>query len=576
MVIICGIVGVASKNNFSSSDILKSLKRLEYRGYDSFGLATNIGLLEKDVGEIRALANNECNVAIAHTRWATHGGVTKENAHPHADCTNSLFIVHNGIIENYHEFKTALEKLGHKFRSQTDSEVIAHFFEEELKNKPIEKAISDFFHTAKGTFAILLIRKGNDKIYALKRDSPLVLGILSGGLILASDIYAFSEKTNKAIFFEDNEFAIIDHGKYQFYDAAGKMVDKEIKQFQWSEHAKEIGNFEHYMIKEIHEEPEAVNRLVTSLKTTQKEKLTKMKSMIENAKKIMFVASGTSYHASLLGVYFFHKIGINAQALIASEFKNFMLPDKNTLVIAITQSGETMDVIEALKIAKQQGATIASFVNVPHSTIQRMSDLYIEILAGQEICVAATKSFVNQVVLLLKIASLLGYEDGLENISDEIMHILRAEELIKDLTKELKDHRDVYLIGRGLSYPVAREIALKLKEISYIHAEGMMGGELKHGTLALIEECTPVIALIPKNGTEIISNAKEVEARGGRVIAITNAQSEFENITVKTEHEGNFAILATVIGQLLTYYIAKERELPIDKPRNLAKSCTVL
>jgi len=576
-VFICGIVGIVSKNKFSYLELLSALKRLEYRGYDSFGFATNSGQAEKDVGEIVFNGDGECDTAIAHTRWSTHGAVTKENAHPHSDCTNSLYIVHNGIIENYLELKETLQNLGHVFSSETDSEVIAHFFEEELGNgKSMEHAVSDFFSTAKGTFAILLIKKGEGKIYALKRDSPLVLGVLEDGFIVASDIYAFSNKTDTAIFFEDDEFAIIDQDGFRFFDANRNSISKETHSFEWqSEEQKK--DFEHYMIKEIHEEPIVAERLIKSLQTTQKDKLLRLKQLMEKSKKIMFVASGTSYHASLLGAYFFNKVGISTQTLIASEFKNFMLPDNDTLVIAITQSGETMDVIEALKIAKQQGATIVSFVNVPYSTIQRMSSLYIEILAGQEVCVAATKSFVNQVVLLLKIASLFGYENGVEAIPGEIREVLNNEGEIKRLAGELKDQRDIYLIGRGLSYPVAREIALKLKEISYIHAEGMMGGELKHGTLALIEERTPVITLIPKHRSEIISNAKEVEARRGRIIAITNATTEFrEKIEIKTVHESSFAILATVVGQLLTYYIAKERGLPIDKPRNLAKSVTVL
>ncbi len=573
----CGIVGMLSEEKFLSSDILKSLKRLEYRGYDSFGYATDTGIVEKRIGDITfERMCHECSVAIAHTRWATHGNVTKDNAHPHADCTNSLFVVHNGIIENYHEFKSALEKLGHKFRSQTDTEIIAHFFEEELKKgKPIQEAIKDFFSVAKGTFAVLLLRKGDDKIYALKRDSPLVLGIADSGFILASDIYAFSDRTNKAIFFEDNEYAVIGRSGYAFHNSSGEPVEKQVKEFYWQRQDTKH-DYEHHMLNEIMEEPAAAERLLESLEGGQKDKLQKMADMIKKSEKVLFVATGTSYHASLVGCYLMHKLGINAQTLIASEFKNYILPGRKTLVIAMSQSGETMDVIDALKMAKRNSSVIASFVNVPHSTIQRMSDIYIEILAGQEICVAATKSFVNQCVLLMKICSLLGLENDIARIPSEIKEILKKQEKIKELATSLKDNRDIYLIGRGIAYPVAREIALKLKEISYIHAEGMMGGELKHGTLALIEEGTPVISLIPKGNHDIISNTKEVEARGGRIIALSNGDTEFsEHIKISTEHEDSFALLSAIVGQLLTYYIARERGLPIDKPRNLAKTITV-
>jgi glucosamine--fructose-6-phosphate aminotransferase (isomerizing) len=330
------------------------------------------------------------------------------------------------------------------------------------------------------------------------------------------------------------------------------------------------------MLKEIEEEPVVAERLLKSIAATQNSKLEKLKEMMQQSKKIIFVAAGTSYHASLLGVYFLHKIGLEAQTLIASEFRDFANIDKDTLVIAITQSGETMDVIDAIKYAKQHGAKIASIVNVPYSTVQRMSDLSIEILAGQEVCVAATKSFVNQVVLLLYLAKEFGLDVRLDKISEEIREVLKNDDKIRSLAKHLKDKRDIYIIGRGLSYPVAREMALKLKEISYIHAEGMMAGELKHGTLALIEKGTPVISLI-NGSSEILSNIKEVGARGGHIIAITsNGNIEYKDkIEIHTEHDGSFSILATIVGQLLTYYIARERGLAIDKPRNLAKCVTV-
>lgn len=573
----CGVIGIVSQSMIRSNDVIEMLRRLEYRGYDSFGIVTDSGLFEKEIGEIRTVKNNDCNQAIAHTRWATTGGVTQANAHPHADCNNGLFIVHNGIIDNYIEMKKVLESKGHVFKSQTDSEVIAHFFEEELKTKMMSNAAENFFVTAKGEFAVLLIRKNEDKIYAFKRGSPLVLGLANGMNIIASDIYAFSDKTNKAIFFNEDEFAIISVSGYDFYrfDSGLRPIKKEIQLFEWKESKEGKMNYDHYMLKEINEEPEAAERLIKSLEYEQKEKLTELKEMIENSKRVVFVAAGTSYHASLLGVYFLNKVGIEAHTIIASEFRNFTLLDENTLVIAISQSGETMDVIEALHGIKQRGVKIASFVNVPYSTVQRMSNVSVNICAGQEICVAATKTFLNQAIALLSLASMFGYKSNLKILPEKIENLIQQEAAIKKIAKTLKNENDIYIIGKGFCYPVAREIALKLKEISYIHAEGMMAGELKHGTLALVEKGTPVIALMPEGDEHILTSAKEVEARGARVIAISNNNFGYEAIKIPADDEASFSILAAVAGQLMTYYIAKEKGLPIDKPRNLAKSVVV-
>ena len=572
----CGIIGMASKHEFGSNDIIKMLKRLEYRGYDSFGIVTDKGMMEKEVGEIKPVKENRCSMALAHCRWATHGGVTRENAHPHTDCTGNIFLVHNGIISNYQELKNKL--VGHKFTSETDTEVIAHFFEESLKTNDIKSSVLEFFRIAQGEFAIVMMLKGDKNLYALKRGSPLSLGLLDDGNVLASDIYAFSDKTEKAIFFNEDEFAIMNKDGYEFYkflDNMLKPVSKEITVVKWSG-TEEKNHFDHYMIKEINEEPEVAERLINSLRTEQKPGLEKLKELIQGAKRIVFVASGSSYRAALLGVYFLNKAGVEAHAVIASEFRNFYLVDDKTLLIAVSQSGETMDVIEALHGMKAKGAKIASLVNVPYSTIQRMSNVSINIEAGQEICVAATKSFVNQVVALTYLASVFGYEKDFSKIPDEIRDVFSQEGKIKQLAKSLKGEKDIYIIGRGYLYPVAREIALKIKEISYIHAEGMMGGELKHGTLALIEEGTPVIALID-NKPEIISNVMEIKARGGRIIAVTNRDDERfqESIRISAHNKFPFSIEASIAGQLLTYYIAKEKGLPIDKVRNLAKSVTV-
>ncbi len=571
----CGIVGISSKKEFSNKEIILLLKKLEYRGYDSFGFAANSGLIEKFTGTIHTqMGESQCTAAISHTRWATHGSVTKENAHPHSDCSGNIFIVHNGIIDNYADMKKTLEEKGHTFKSGTDSEVIVHYFEDKFKEKSPELSIVDFLKVARGTFAILVLQKGTSTIYAIKKDSPLVLGIGKDRMFAASDIYAFSDKTQDVIFFGDNEFAAISPDSYIFYDKNGDETDKFPIKIKKAEE-KQGMKYDHYMIKEIKDQPQSAKRLLDSLQNEQLQKMEKLLSMIRKSHKIVFIASGTSYHASLLGVYFLHKAGIDAQTIIASEFRDYSNIDEESLIIAVSQSGETMDVIEALKSAKESGAKIASIVNTPYSTIQRMSDISMETEAGQEICVAATKTFTNQVLFMLSLAAKLGYKCDIEKMPEKISSLFQEEEKIMKLASILKDKKDIYIIGRGLSYPVAREIALKLKEISYIHAEGMMGGELKHGTLALIKDGTPIIALI--NGdAHILSNVKEAEARGASIIAITNKSGLYDDeIVISAENDAEFPILATIVGQLLTYHIAKELGLPIDKPRNLAKSVTV-
>ncbi|MBI4895025.1 MAG: glutamine--fructose-6-phosphate transaminase (isomerizing) [Candidatus Aenigmarchaeota archaeon] len=577
----CGIVGIASRNKVSSREVIEMLKRLEYRGYDSFGYANIEGTCEKFIGRIdgKKITDIGSKVSICHTRWSTHGGVTKANSHPHNDCSGNIFVIHNGIIENYLQIKEDMIKKGHRFKSQTDTEIIAHYFEEYIKSLPIEKVVETFFKEAKGEFAILLIIKDDNKIYAFKRGSPLVLGVGKGKNILASDIYAFSNITDDVIFFNEDEFAIVEDSNYTFYkiDPKLKPVKKDVVKIQWAQKEETKEEYDHYMIKEIKEQPEAVKRLLTSLQYEQKNNLDSLKKMIKTSKRVVFIAAGSSYHASLLGVSFLNKVGIETHTSIASEFKTFNLIDDNTLVIAISQSGETMDVIEALRGIKQKGVKIASLVNVPYSTIQRMSNVSINIQAGQERCVAATKTFTNQVLTLAYLAHLFGYEFNVNNIPEKIESIFDQEDHIKKLAKKLKYKKDIYIIGRGYVYPIAREIALKLKEIAYIHAEGMMGGELKHGTLALIEDGVPVISLIPKEDRSIISNTKEVEARGGYIIPITNNPeiNYPDKFIVKTDYELHFCIMSSIVGQLLTYYTAKEKNLPIDMPRNLAKSVTV-
>jgi glucosamine--fructose-6-phosphate aminotransferase (isomerizing) len=561
--------------------IHEGLQRLEYRGYDSAGIATlsdNPGLqLVKDEGEIDEIHEQhdfyelDGTTGIGHTRWATHGGVNRANAHPHRDFSGRLAIVHNGIIENYEELREMIGE--YEYDSETDTEVVAHYLGHRLsEGLSMEEAIRAFLEDAEGTFAVVAVDRETGNLYAVKHRSPLALGVGEDEFFFGSDIYAFSAYTDSAIFMEDGEYAVISDGDARVFDRSGEPVSREPEEFEWDQEAREDDSFDHYMIKEIKEQPEAVDRLLRSLEKNQTESLADCADRVAAAEKVIFTAAGSSYHASLLGVYYLQRAGIDAQALIASEFQNYERVDEDTLVIAVSQSGETMDVLEAIRYSREKGADVAAIVNVPHSSIQRESDVSLEIEAGQEVCVAATKTFSNQVVTMLALARELGADVSLDGLGSELREVIeRNEERVKDLADELEDRDDLYVLGRGPTYPIAREVALKLKEIPYIHAEGMMGGELKHGTLALIEDGTPVLSLIPYEDDDILSNVKEVEARGARSIRVSPFYEGFD----LPEDPVRFSLYSTTLGFLLAYYIARRKDLPIDKPRNLAKSVTV-
>ncbi len=583
----CGIIGVVSEDRNIAAMLYNGLKRLEYRGYDSCGIAVMGKNLKKvevkkgtgnidDVDKKLGLSSMAGVIGIAHTRWATTGKVTKENAHPHFNSAKTIFAVHNGIIENYDKIKSFLVKKGFSFVSETDTEIIPHYFDYYLRQGfSVEETIKRFMNDVKGTFAILLMIKGHGRIYALKRDSPLVLGIGKDSFILASDIYAFSNSTNQAIFFDDDEFAVVSAKDYRFFSKDGARIDKSISVVDWHEPEQEKA-FEHFMLKEIKEQPSTSKRLIASFSTTQKSRLEDFSAIIKSSRDIVFCASGTSYHAALLASILFNRLGYPTRAIIASEAESFISFNEETLLIAVSQSGETMDLVEVVKKAKNSGSKVLSIVNVPYSTIQRLSDMSIEILAGQEICVAATKTYTNQLILLAKLAEMLGFEISLDKIPGKIQKTIEMNEgQIKKMAEKLYTKNDIFVLGKSFCYPVAREIALKLKEISYIHAEGMMAGELKHGTIALIEQGTPVISLIPDSSPDVISATHEVKARGADAIIISDTKQISPDFLIPQSSEPEFAIYSGIIGHLLSYYIALKRGLPIDKPRNLAKSVTV-
>ncbi len=586
----CGIVGYHGKGD-ATKIVLNGLKKLEYRGYDSWGISVMNGggiLLEKHAGQI---GNAETklpvsSLAIGHTRWATHGGVTMENAHPHLCCNGEVSVVHNGIIENFQEIRNALKQ--HTFSSQTDTEVIPHLIEEQLANSniPIEQAISAALKKITGSYALLVISSREPgKIVAVRKESPLVIGIANDGTFVASDALPFLSYTNKVIELDDCEMAVITGQNVEYYNIGSmQRLDKHPTAIKWSAEEVGKGTNEHYMIKEIFEQPTALRNSIVQ----DKKQLEAFANAVINAKNLKLVACGTSRHAAIIGRYVFNKLaGKPADVYIASEFSYFADScDRDTVILAVSQSGETADVLDGLRKAKAKGAKILSIVNVIGSSIARLSDIALYINCGPEIGVASTKAFLNQ----LAIFYLVGYTMAGE-CDIGIQHIKNAAALVeetikinndqmKSLAHSIKNIEHMYFIARGVNFPMATEGALKLKEISYIHAEGMPAGELKHGTLALIEEGTRVILINPLDYTyaDSLGNGMETKARGAFLIGISNknnpAYDHFIQLPTPTD-ELTYPFISIVPLQLLAYYTAVEKGLNPDKPRNLAKSVTV-
>lgn len=561
----CGIIGYVGDRR-ASPILFKGLKKLEYRGYDSAGMATSgSGIhLKKVVGEVKKLepflSSLPGTIGIAHTRWATHGKVSERNAHPHLDCSGKIVVVHNGIIENHEELKERLK--GHEFRSETDSEVIAHLVEENLSRGPL-KAVFEAMRLMRGSFSFIVMIEGFPFLIAGRKDTPLYVGIGEGENFVASDVLAFPKGT-KVIPLEDYEVALVSRKSVAIY-RNGRRIKKRARNVSFFEDFEEVEG--HYMYKEIKEEPKSVSRAMN-------QDLSKaIRILREN--EVCLIASGTSYHACLMAKLLFSKIaGKKVEVYLASEFSHFLdsIP-KDAMIFAVSQSGETADVLEAIKLARRK---VISLVNVPTSTLARISDHVIHLNAGPEVGVAATKSYVNQLVIFTLLAYGLAGKLGegrklLQDLPKEIEFIFSQEEKIRMLAERLRGEEHIFLIGRGYSHPSSLEGALKIKEISYIHAEGFAGGELKHGTLALIEKGIPCIAFV--DDEEILNNVNEVKARGGYIIGIAGRHNELfdEFIAVK----GFFPITSIVPLQLLSYHLGVLRGYNPDKPRNLAKSVTV-
>lgn len=587
----CGIIGVIG--NDAPQLVVHGLKMLEYRGYDSTGVCTvNDNRLEirKDAGKIGDVdkkvhfAEMKGDISCGHNRWCTHGAVTRQNAHPHTDCTNSIAVVHNGIIENYEELKRKLTTNGHVFKSQTDTEVVPHLIEEKIKSgKDFETAVKETCNELDGRFAIVVIKKDEKKMIGARRGSPLVMGIGENKYFLASDVPAFLSSTAKVIFLEDNEMAVIASEPKIFNFKTGQAVQLQVQEISWTAEEAEKGEYPHYLLKEIMEQNVTLARAVNQ----EEAHVQKVASMINGAFGTYIVGCGTAGKVGLAGTYIFSKIAKkHVNFAIGSEFPqyhDFLTP--KSLTIAISQSGETADTLEAMEATKETSGRLVSIVNVMGSTMQRMSDDYLLVNAGPEKAVCSTKATTGQLAILylLAFASAGKLSEGkqlLNKTCDAVSSMLNKglTEKIKQLAKKLKSHESAYIIGRGLNYPMALEAAIKLQEISYIHAEGFAGGELKHGPLALITKGTPCICLVANDEAkkDTLSNAMEIKARGGYIIGISPENSDAFDEWIKVPDVGICSPIVNIIPvQLLTYYIGLERGNNIDYPRNIAKSVTV-
>ena len=604
----CGIIGISSNKSVSSS-IINSLKKLEYRGYDSAGIATlSDGFINevKSEGRVENLEKNfdlknlSGNIGIGHVRWATHGIPNSINAHPHS--SENVSVVHNGIIENSTLLKKHLVGKGHKFKSQTDTEVIVHLITENLKTSELQEAITKTLKQLHGSFALGIIFKDEpDFIIGARRGSPLAVGYGPNENYIGSDSYALKSMTNKITYLDDGEFCFVKKDEVNFFNEEGKKINKKVLELSSAEENYDKGDFKHFMAKEIEEQP-------STLKTGIKEYVDNIKNdiniynfpwKIDEIKSVTLIGCGTAYHSCLMAKYWFEELtSLDVNVDIASEFRYRKNRFKNnTLYVFVSQSGETADTYAALDLCNKNNIKTCAVVNVIESSIARDSNFVLPIHCGPEIGVASTKAFLGQILVLyilsLKLGSLRKEIDNksyqekikdLKNLPNLIEETLLIDNDIQAIAATFNEAKGSMFLGRGFSYPIALEGALKLKELSYVHAEGYPAGEMKHGPLALIEEGIPVVVLAPRDNyyKKTISNMQEVIARGAKVLLITNKSKDevvseniWETIEVETTNDDLLPFLLTIPLQKLAYYSALKKGYDIDKPRNLAKSVTV-
>jgi glucosamine--fructose-6-phosphate aminotransferase (isomerizing) len=594
----CGIIGCVGRDGETLGTLVDGLAKLEYRGYDSAGVALTGESEELDIckcqGEIDDLRDAlegrrpTGTVGIGHTRWSTHGPPTDENAHPHRDCTGSVAVVHNGIIENYQPLRDELATAGHTFTSDTDTEVVAHLIEDALAaGRDPEAAFREAVDRVEGSYAVAVVVAGTGAIFAARNDSPLVLGIGDGAVYLASDVPAFRDHTDRVVYLDDGEFTRLDGG-WTVTDAGGNSVQKRVDTVDWDPEETGKSGYDHYMLKEIHEQPRALRQCLRG-------RVDELGGSVDvgdlgglSPPGIQLVACGTSYHAALYGAQLFRETGVPAQAFLASEYASSVPPIGDALVAGITQSGETADTLSALREADRRGARTLAVTNTVGSTAARECDHAFYIRAGPEIGVAATKTFASQLAALnLLVLALAGGNardvvPALRDLPGDVQALL-DDSTATAVADAYEDAPSYFFIGRGHHYPVALEGALKMKEISYKHAEGFAAGELKHGPLALVTAETPVFAVVTGDGElarKTIGNVKEVEARDAPVVAVTDGVSDVERyadrvLSVPETHPRAASVLANVQLQLVAYHVAAGLGRSIDKPRNLAKSVTV-
>jgi len=597
----CGIIGYIGKKN-AVPILIQGLERLEYRGYDSVGICVktnhHLEVLKrkgkvsqfKQIPELKDLSGN---IGIGHSRWATHGVPSRRNAHPHLDCKKEIAIVHNGIIENYQTLKNLLQKEGHVFLSETDSEVIAHLIEKFYQGN-LEKAVIKTLELLEGAFGLAILHKDENRIIAVRKGSPLIIGVGDGEMFVASDASAILKYTKKVVYMKDGQIADIYRNKFKVKNFKGEEVEKKVKEIKWTINQLEKKGFKHFMLKEILEQPESLRNALRGRIKQGQIKLS-LNVDVKSIKRIIIVSCGTSWHSGLIAKYLIEKFAqIPIEVDYASEFRyRNPIIKKGDIVVGISQSGETADTLEALREAKRQGAGTLGIINVVGSTISREVDSGIFLHAGPEIGVASTKAFTSQLMTLTLLSLYLRQEKGLkinrhilteiENIPLKVKRIFKDKEKIKQIAQKFKDSKGFLFLGRGVNFPIALEGALKLKEISYIHAEGYPSGEMKHGPIALIDRDMPIVFLATNSSTydKIMSNIQEVKARKGKVIAIMDKDDKkmrkFVDYIIKVPETKEYLspILNVIPLQLLSYYIADFRRCDIDHPRHLAKCVTV-
>ncbi|SEV99122.1 glutamine--fructose-6-phosphate transaminase (isomerizing) [Natrinema salifodinae] len=600
----CGIIARVGNGN-AAETLLSGLENLEYRGYDSAGIAVQNGSgvkVHKCSGEVDRLKSSldtrpSGNIGIGHTRWSTHGPPTDENAHPHTDTAGDVAVVHNGVIDNYDELRADLQEKGHVFQSDTDTEVIPHLIDEYLdETDDTERAVRKAVDTLEGSYAIAAIVDGEEAVYAARKGSPLVLGLDDEEWFLASDVPAFLDHTDQVIYLEDGDLVVLEPDSYRITDLAGEPIERSIDTVDWDPDDAGKGEYDHYMLKEIHNQPTSLSNTIEGRIEDGDVAFEDLAAgSFEDIETVQFVACGTSYHAAMYGAQLLRATGVRTEVLRASEYESMTGPvDEATLAVAVTQSGETADTLDAVREAADRGARTLAVTNVVGSTAAREADDAIYIRAGPEVGVAATKTFSSQAVTLALLTQRIAADvpsatpvedratmlEELQRLPEHVESVLETTDA-DDLARETLDSESYFFIGNGLSHSVALEGALKFKEITYEHAEGFAAGQLKHGPLALVTDETPVFSIYTGIGDEKTrTNAIEAQSRGAPIVAVGPDDHPLVEVAdarlaVPDTHPVWAGLLANVQLQLLSYHAAKQLDRPIDKPRNLAKSVTV-